>query len=123
MSHLLLIPLLLECGNVQLTSKVLSEAGMHVLCDTPHVMSPYVRGTSVCVRGLTSIVSLDCSLTAETIGTTWREVQKVSQWFVSMALNGYEYHIRFIFVTESTVIWVGCPDQMVSHLIENRLLK
>ena len=31
------------------TSKALSEAGMHVLCDTLHAMSLYIRCTSVCV--------------------------------------------------------------------------
>ena len=25
-------------------------------------------------------------------------------------------------VRESTAIWVGCPDQIVSHLIDNQLL-
>ena len=59
------------------TSTALSEAGVRVLCDTPHVMSHHhVLGVLVSVCGLTRFVSSESSLSAGTIGGTWREVQK-----------------------------------------------
>ena len=63
------------------TFKALSEAGMHVLCDTLHVTSLYIRCTSVCVCGLTDFVTSDscqyCSdYATDSSDDDWREVQR-----------------------------------------------
>ena len=58
------------------TSKALSEAGMHVLCDTPHATLLYMLGVCTSVHPIT----LSCCCRK-----TWREMWKrVSQRFVRM---------------------------------------
>ena len=69
----------------------------------------HVLGVLVSVCGLTRFVSSESSLSVGTIGTNWREVQKVSQWFVSMALNGCEYADT----VTSTAIICTCPTSLI----------
>ena len=100
------------------TFKALSEAGMHVLCDTLHVTSLYIRCTSVCVCGLTDFVTSDSSLSVLLWLCNrflWWRLERgakeiYSQRFVSMALNGCEYANT----VTSTAIVRTCPTSLIA---------
>jgi len=71
------------------TTKALSIAGMHVLCDTPHATSPYVRCTSDCVWTHQSCVVVFVRRNKFHWGQLEGSAkEKVTQGFVSMPLNG-----------------------------------